>query len=148
MKTLIRTISLSFVCLSLFAGAAVAQEKPLYQRLGGYDTIAAFTDDFLSKLMADKKIVRLFGGISTDTNKRLRQLLVQYFCAKTGGPCFYTGRSMKRAHAGLGMTKDDWQRAGSYMGQSLTKFKVPQSTQKDFFALLAPLEKDIVDSGS
>ena len=148
MNSFIRIILLSVLSLSLFAGAAAAQEKSLYERLGGYDAIAAVTDDFLDRVKADEKTGRLFGGISDDTFKRLRQLLVQYFCAKTGGPCFYTGRSMKRAHAGLGMTKDDWSRANKYFGEVFAKFKVPQREQKEFFAIIAPIEKEIVDSGS
>lgn len=148
MKPFLRTISVLLLCCPFLAGAAAAQEKSLYKTLGGYDAIAAVTDDFLARLMADKQTARLFGGISDDTNKRLRQLLVQYFCAKTGGPCFYTGRSMKRSHAGLGMTKDDWQRAGKYFVEALDKFKVPAQAQKDFLGIIGPLEKDIVDSGS
>ncbi|NNE23992.1 MAG: hypothetical protein HKN11_15425 [Rhizobiales bacterium] len=55
---------------------------------------------------------------------------------------------MKQTHAGLGMTTDDWQRAGRYFLEALNEFDVPQQAQKDFLGIIGPLEKDIVDSGS
>ena len=148
MKPFSRRITIAALCISLSSATALAGEKSLYERLGGYDTLAAVVDDFLARLVKDDQLARLFGGISNDTNDILRQRLVNYFCAHTGGPCRYTGRSMKRAHAGLGMTKDDWARSGRHFGEALNKFNVPEMAQKDFFAIIAPLEKDIVDGNS
>src|SRR5207302_7629505 len=87
-------------CLAVSDGA---QQKPktLYERLGGYDAIAAVTDDFIGRLVADKQITRFFTGASTDSKKRIRQLVVDQICAATGGPCIYIGRSMKASHEGL-----------------------------------------------
>ena len=34
--------------------------KPLYERLGGYDAIAAVTNDLLPRLMADKLLERFW----------------------------------------------------------------------------------------
>jgi hemoglobin len=81
-----------------------AQEKTngsLYQRLGGYDTIAAVCDDFITRFSADPQATRFFAGFGLDSRKRLRQLIVDQLCEATGGPCYYTGRSMKQTHAGM-----------------------------------------------
>lgn len=75
----------------------------------------------------------------------IRQLLVDLVCKSAGGPCFYTGRDMKTAHAGSGITKADWDHSLAIFGEVLSKFKVPEKEQKDLAALLAPLEKDIVE---
>lgn len=75
--------------LVLIAGpatAVVAQEKSLYQRLGGYDAIAAVVDDFIGRLIADPQATRFFVGHSTDSKQRIRQLVVDQLCAATGGP--------------------------------------------------------------
>jgi len=74
----------------------------------------------------------------------IRQLLVDLFCKSTGGPRYYTGRDMKTAHGGAGITKADWDRSLGIFVEVLNKFKVPQKEQKDLAALLSPLEKDIV----
>jgi hemoglobin len=82
--------------------------ESLYKRMGGYDQIAAITDDFLSKLVAHEQMKRFFFGASESTRTKRRQLIVDFICAKTGGPCAYTGRSMTDSHKGLNITESDW----------------------------------------
>jgi hemoglobin len=129
----------------LLAGGAGAEEKSLYQRLGGYDAIAAVSDEFIARLATDEQEKRFFIGFSTDSKIHIRQLLVDLVCKSTGGPCFYTGRDMKTAHAGAGITKQDWERSLKIFGEVLNKFKVPDKEQQELAALLVPLEKDVVD---
>jgi hemoglobin len=129
----------------LLAGGARAEEKSLYQRLGGYDAIAAVSDEFIARLANDEQEKRFFVGFSTDSKIHIRQLLVDLVCKSTGGPCFYTGRDMKTAHVGAGITKQDWERSLKIFGEVLNKFKVPDKEQQELAALLVPLEKDVVD---
>src|SRR5690242_7221985 len=87
------------------AAAPATQAAPsLYKRLGGYDALAAVTDDFLQRLVSEPTFARFFGGHSTDSLKKIRQLIVDLLCNATGGPCVYIGRDMKTTHAGLGIT--------------------------------------------
>ncbi len=99
-------VLLMLAIISFWIGTPVnaqeKSEKSLYLRLGGYDAIAAVTDDFLGRLAKDPQFTRFFSGFSTDSVKRIRQLIVDQLCAAAGGPCFYTGRDMKKTHAGLG----------------------------------------------
>jgi hemoglobin len=136
---------LATLTAGLFAASAGAQDKTLYQRLGGYDAIAAVTDEFIGRLATDDQEKRFFVGFSTDSKMRIRQLIVDLICKSTGGPCVYSGRDMKTAHAGAGITKSDWDHTLQIFGEVLNKFKVPEKEQKELAALLAPLEKDIVD---
>ena len=76
-------------------------------------------------LANDEQEKRFFIGFSTDSKLRIRQLLVDLVCKSTGGPCVYTGRDMKTAHAGTGITKADWDRSLKIFGEVLNKFKVP-----------------------
>ena len=145
MLTLGRAVILANLALALLAGAAKAEDKSLYQRLGGYDAIAAVSDEFLARLANDEQEKRFFIGFSTDSKLRIRQLLVDLVCKSTGGPCVYTGRDMKAAHAGAGITKADWDRSLKIFGEVLNKFKVPEKEQQELAALLLPLEKDVVD---
>jgi hemoglobin len=133
------------LALALLAGAAKAEDKSLYQRLGGYDAIAAVSDEFIARLTNDEQEKRFFIGFSTDSKLRIRQLLVDLVCKSSGGPCVYTGRDMKTAHAGAGITKADWDRSLKIFGEVLNKFKVPEKEQQELAALLMPLEKDVVD---
>ena len=132
--------------LPFLAPAAMAEDTTLYQRLGGYDAIAAVTDDFLAQLMNDKEFAVFFAGMSDDTVKRVRQEVVEFFCQATGGPCNYTGRNMKTSHTGLGITAEQWQKSLVFFVASMNKFKVPENVQAELAAAVSPLEADIVDT--
>ncbi len=121
------------------------QEKSLYERLGGYNAIAAVVDDFMARQVADPQLGRFFTGHSTDSKKRIRQLIVDQICEATGGPCIYTGRDTKTTHAGLGITESDWQVGVKLLTATLDKFNVPQKEKEDMFAAVSGLKKDIVE---
>ena len=123
----------------------VQEKKSLYTRLGGYDAMAAVTDDFLRRLTSDATFARFFSGHSTDSLKKIRQLVVDQLCAATGGPCVYIGRDMKSSHQGMGITEADWNRAVSHLVATLDKFKVPEKEKSEFLALASTLKNDIVE---
>jgi len=124
--------------------AQAAAQDPLYKRLGGYDALAAVTDDFLGRLATDAKEGRFFVGLSTDSKTRVRQHVVDFLCVATGGPCKYTGRDMVTAHTGLGITEEDWTIAVKALGDTLNKFKVPANLQQEVVSAIAPLKGQIV----
>jgi hemoglobin len=134
----------SLLALSLVS-QGLAQEKSLYQRLGGYDGIAALVDDFGGRLAADPEMKRFFVGHSASTQMRQRQLALDYICKATGGPCFYIGRDLKTAHSGLGVSKADWDRSFKLFSETLDKFTVGERERMDLGVVLGPLEKDIVE---
>jgi hemoglobin len=117
----------------------------LYQRLGGYDALAAITDEVLRLVMSDKQLSRFFGGVSVNSKRRIRQLVVDQLCAATGGPCVYIGRSMRTAHEGLGINGDGWRIFINHLIDTLDKFKVPKTDQEDLIRITAPLKAEIVD---
>ena len=135
------------MCASLTSRAqqASAPEKSLYQRLGGYDAIAAVSDDFLARLDADKTLSHFLDGLSKDSLKELRQHFVDFICEAAGGPCRYTGRDMKTAHAGLGISENDWKVGVEALIATLEKLKVPKREQDEVLAAVNSLKKDIVE---
>lgn len=119
-------------------------EKTLYQRLGGYDAIAAVVDDIFVGQSADKQLNRFLVGLCTDSKRKVRQHLVNFLCAATGGPCYYTGRDMRTVHIGLNITESDWQIFEKIAGATMDKFNVPQKEREEVFAAVSGLKKDIV----
>jgi len=140
-------LGLIFSLLFTLAGAmsTQAQEKSLYERVGGYNALAAVVDDFIGRLVADKQFEKFFVGHSIDSKKRIRQHILDQFCAATGGPCVYTGRDMKTTHAGLGITNADWDAAAKHLAASLDKFKVPEKEKGEILAFVTTLKNDIVE---
>ena len=121
-----------------------AQES-LYKRLGGYDALAAVTDDFLGRLASNKDMARFFIGASDDTKTKIRQHILDFLCNKTGGPCAYTGRTMKDAHKGLKITENDWNIAAGLLAETLKKFNVPKKETDEVLAFVNTLKNDIVE---
>ena len=112
----------------LGAGTARSQEKSLYQRLGGYDAIAAVADEFIGRLASDEQEKRFFAGFSNDSKAHIRQLFVDLVCKVTGGPCAYIGRDMKTTHAGIGITKADWSEVANRLQESYRTLKAALAT--------------------
>jgi len=121
------------------------EKKSLYTRLGGYDAIALVVDNFIGRLAADKRFERFFTGFSVDSKKRLRQHILDQFCAAAGGPCVYMGRDMKTTHTGLGITEADWDAAAKHLVEALDKYKVPKAEKDELLAFVVTQKKDIVE---
>ncbi len=139
-----KTLLIAVICI--LAGSAVSRsQESLYKRLGGYDAIAAVTDDFVGRLIMNKDMSRFFTGTSDDSKTRIRQHIIDFFCMKTGGPCGYTGRSMKDSHKGLKISENDWNTAAGLLVETLDKFKVPEKEKNEFLGLVIETKSDIVE---
>ncbi len=122
-----------------------APNSSLYQRLGGYDVIAAFVDDTYQMLRSDPKFSR-FAARSIDSQQRGRQLLVDQICHLAGGPCYYTGRDMKTSHAGLHITESEWEISLDYTRRALRNHGVGDGEADEVIALFNRYRADIVES--
>jgi hemoglobin len=116
-------------------------DKSLYERLGGKEAITAVVDDFVGRVAADKRINGFFVKANVP---RLKMMLVDQICEATGGPCKYTGRDMKSAHQGMGITNADFDALVGDLVASLDKFKVGEREKQELLAALGPMRKDIV----
>jgi len=117
----------------------------LYQRLGGYDVIAAVVDDLFEMLRNDSRFSRFAMGRSLDSHQRARQLLVDQICHLAGGPCFYIGRDMKTSHMGLGITEAEWETNLEYTRQALRNHNVGEHEMNEVVALFQRYKADIVE---
>ena len=124
--------------------AFAQQQNTLYHRLGGYDALAAFTDDFIGRLATDPQLKRFFAGHNKEGVTRIRQHVIDFLCVATGGPCAYTGQDMKTAHTGLGITEEDWNASVKDLVMTLDKFHVPEKEKGEVLGAISPLKGDIV----
>jgi hemoglobin len=141
-----KRLGMLLVC-SILATSALAADAPksLYVRLGGYDALAAVTDDFIGRMATDKSLARFFAGHSKDSLGKIRQLVVDQLCAATGGPCLYVGRDMKTAHQGMGISEADWNTAAGHLSATLDKFKVPEKEKNEVLGAISSFKNDIVE---
>lgn len=119
--------------------------RTLYQRLGGYDALAAVTDDFLRRWLADPALSPYFANLDDDGKKRVRQMVVDQLCFATGGPCLYVGADMPTAHKDLRITDADWNTAVAHIVRTLDGFKVTGREMTEVLDLLASLKLDVIN---
>ncbi len=124
---------------------SIRAERSLYERLGGYDAIAAATDDLPQRLTSDPDVGFYWRGHSTDSMKRDRQLIVDFLCEAIGGPVVYRGRDMKTSHAGLDISEGEWEIFISHTKATLEQFQVPEEEKEEFLACAASLKGEIVE---
>lgn len=129
-------------CQSMEQPKPAMTDKPLYERLGGKPAITAVVEDFVGRVAADSRINGKFAN--TDI-PRLKMLLVEQICQASGGPCAYTGRSMKATHAGMGVSSADFDALVGNLVATLNKFKVPEREKNELLGALGPMKKDIVE---
>ncbi|MGN6106999.1 MAG: group I truncated hemoglobin [Kofleriaceae bacterium] len=116
-------------------------EAKLYDRLGGKDSIAAVVDDFLAKVAADARINMYFQNADVAA---LKTKLVDQICEATGGPCKYTGKSMREVHTNMKITDADFAAMVEDLVQTLDAFQVPAKEQQELLGALGGMKGDIV----
>jgi hemoglobin len=118
-------------------------EASLFDRLGGQPAITAVVDQFVANVGDDRRINHFFAD--TDPVK-FKQLLSDQICQATGGPCTYTGRDMKTAHAGFRIKEEDWNALVEDLVAALDQFNVPEKEKNELLGLLVPMKGDIVNA--
>jgi hemoglobin len=139
-------VSMAVLSVMLMAGSACAasqaQGKSLYDRLGGKAAITAVVETFVGNVGGDKRINGYFA--STDLAK-LKMHLVNQICEASGGPCKYTGRTMKQMHAGMGVTDPAFGALVEDLVAALDHHKVGKTEKDELLGVLGPMKSDIVE---
>jgi len=119
--------------------------KSLYERLGGYDAVAAVADDLLPRLMGDAQLGRFWEHRGEDGLRREKQLLIDFLCHSAGGPLYYTGRDMATSHRGMRISNGDWDLFVGHLQDTLAKFDVGERERTDVLAFIECTKQDIVE---
>jgi hemoglobin len=120
-------------------------EKTLYERLGGYDAIAAVANELLTRLRADSRLGRFWEHRGEDGVAREKQLLIDFLCSSAGGPMLYTGRDMKTSHRGMRISDGDWSAFAEHLDATLDAFQVPQRERDEVVGFVQGTRPDIVE---
>jgi hemoglobin len=152
MKTMFLPILSSVLLLSSFASSAVQAQEPspqkaLFERLGGLKGITVVVDDFIDRLLVNETLNKnpaIDAGRTSSPAPYLKFHVSTLVCEVTGGPCKYTGKSMKESHSHLNITENEWSIMAADFKKSLDKFKVPAAEQEELFAIVGTTKSDIV----
>ena len=143
-----------YTLLALAAGllwltplSQAAGNDTLYKSLGGKKAIVAVVDDFVGRVAGDNRINSFFKATASDPKRlaKFKKNLVDQICEAAGGPCKYTGKDMKTAHAGMGISGDDFDALVQDLVAALDKFSVKDGDKQALLGVLGPMKKDIVE---
>ena len=162
MKHLALQIS-TVVAVLLCGTAAYAQQKPLYERLGGAFAIAAVVNHF-SDALVKNPIVR-----QRSKNPALREwhtnnlgrlpglkfMRTLWVCNVAGGPFQYTGTKpgstplgLEEAHRQLKISPAEFDEVAAELGRTLDFFKVPAPEKEEVLAAFAAHKGEVTEGYS
>jgi hemoglobin len=128
--------------------ASAAQEKALYERLGGTYSIAVVVDDFIDRLLVNDTLnanPAIKEARDRVPKQGLKFQVTALVIEVTGGPYKYHGRTMKESHKHLHITEKEWDALVKDFKASLDKFKVPEKEQQELFKIVGSTHDDIVE---
>jgi len=127
-------------------GGKAVSNKTLYERLGGYDAIAAVVSDLLPRLRQAPLLAHFWQRRPEDSLQRSKQLLIDFLCSNAGGPVYYTGRDMKTSHKGMRLSEADWSAFLSHLDATLDIFKVPRAERGELVGFIQSTKIDMVEA--
>jgi hemoglobin len=118
-----------------------AREDSLYQKLGGKAAIDAVVDAFYVKVLADKRVKDFFADVSMDKQRRKQK---EFLSAAFGGPLPWTGKDMRKAHEGMGLTEEHFNAIAENLVSTLKDFKVKQELIDQVVAIALTTKDDVL----
>jgi hemoglobin len=123
-----------------FSSMSRAEEKSLYERIGGYKGVAATVDDLVDRIYVNGTLNQNPALKAVhDLNERaaVKLILATWVMQETGGPKIYFGRPLDTAHAHLSISNREFDVIMNECRETFFKFAVPE---KEMGELMADLE--------
>jgi hemoglobin len=112
----------------------------VYKQFGEEPGLVALMDDFMVILLKDPRTKPFFENAD---QAMIKKHLVEQFCVILAGPCSYTGRDMKTAHANLGVDRGAFNALVEDLQIAMTQRKIPFRAQNKLLAVLAPMHREV-----
>jgi truncated hemoglobin YjbI len=115
----------------------------IFDRLGGAPAVAAATELFYRKVLADPRLSRYFDSVDMD-----HQIAKQtaFLTMALGGPNSYTGRDLRTAHAGLaGLSDQHVDLVIGHLAETLRELGVSEEDIAAAGAVAASVRDDVLN---
>ncbi|WP_397382130.1 hypothetical protein [Prosthecobacter sp.] len=118
-----------------------AREDSLYQKLGGKPAMEAAIDAFYVKVLADDRVKHFFDDVSMDKQRRKQK---EFLSAAFGGPLPWTGKDMRKAHEGMGLTEVHFNAIAENLVNTLKDLKISQELIDQVVAVALTTKDDVL----
>ncbi|HEX6706674.1 MAG TPA: group 1 truncated hemoglobin [Albitalea sp.] len=137
----LKTLAAALLLAALPAFGQTSDDT-LYRQLGGQDGLVRLMDDFMQRLLADRRMQPFFKDVN---QQHVKEQLVAQFCEVSGGPCKLNGPDMKRVHENLDIARADFNALVEVLQLAMDAQGIPFGAQNRLLAQLAPMHRDIVN---
>ena len=120
-------------------------EQSDYAAVGGAPAITAVVGRFYDLVVADDRLAGYFEGVEMARLKRHQVALVSQVM---GGPVEYSGRDLRAAHQGMGISTEDFAVVVDHLVTALTEAGVEPAIIGRVGDALGGTESDIVEVSS
>ena len=150
LRLLCATTAVAMVLVAMpTAAEEKAEEKSLFDRLGGVYPIAATVDDMVDRIYVNGTLNA--NPIVKAIHDRQGQAGVKFMVTarvvqKAGGPKMYMGLPLDKAHAHLNITDREFDVVLNEASTTFYKFNVPEREFNDLMALLERFRSQVVTS--
>jgi hemoglobin len=124
------------------AGRAAVPDKSLYERLGGWRALTAVVEELVTMTGNDPRISVFFSNADIP---KLKATMVEHICSITGGPCSYSGKSMKESHTDMKVKEEHFTAFMDDLGKTLDKLGVPAREKGEVLAAFESMKIDVVE---
>ena len=160
-RSVVAGLTLTAASVAILAGAdnADAQEKSLYERLGGVFAIAAVVDHFSDEIVKNP----IVGQKSKNPQLRewhtknlgrlpgLKFMRTLWVCDVSGGPFQFTATKpgttplgLEEAHRDLRISPAEFDEVAAELGRTLDFFKVPEREKAEVLAAFAAHKDEVI----
>jgi hemoglobin len=119
------------------------RDDTLYRALGEMPGIKALIGVFIVQIVSDPRLLPFFRNAKPE---HINKQLVSQVCELSGGPCVYQGPDMATAHENFTITAADFNALVEALQRAMNQRGIAFSTQNRLLALLAPMNRDIVNA--
>lgn len=117
------------------------REDSLYQKLGGKTAIDAAVDAFYVKVLADDRVKHFFDDVNMNKQRRKQK---EFLSAAFGGPLPWTGKDMRKAHEGMGLTEAHFNAIAENLVATLKDLKISQELIDQVVAVALTTKDDVL----
>jgi hemoglobin len=138
------------VAVALFGRVAGADENPapadatllpVFKEFGEKPGLVKLVDDFMIALVGDPRTRPFFADAD---QRHIKEELVDQFCVILGGPCTYSGKSMKEVHAKLLITEGSFNALVEDLQVAMNQHHIAFRAQNKLLAKLAPMHREVI----
>jgi hemoglobin len=117
--------------------------QTLFDKYGGVPVVTEIVREFYKRVMRRPNLRRYFVNVTLEAVINHQIAFVSMVMGKT--PHDYSGRSMKKAHLGIGVTATSFELAAELLSDTLVSAEVEEADIDAIMTQVASLRADIVE---